>query len=99
MKITVSDKAAEWFKEELQLSSGDDVQFFVRYGGCGNFQTGFSLGVTEKAPEEPAASFEKYGVNYYVEKKDEWYFDGKDFSVNYNEDTEEIEYKHDDNTK
>ncbi len=95
--MTVTDQAITWFKDELQLNKGDFVQFFVRYGGCGNFQTGFSLGVAEKEPEDPAVSFEKDGIQFYVEKKDEWYFDNEDFYVDYNEDKEEIEYLHNEN--
>ncbi|PYZ93945.1 hypothetical protein CR194_10250 [Salipaludibacillus keqinensis] len=96
MKITVTNEALKWFKKELEVDSGDHVQFFVRYGGCGDFQTGFSLGVTVKAPDEEATSTEKEGILFYVEKKDEWYFDGQGFVVTYDEEKEEISYNHDD---
>ncbi|WP_416151281.1 HesB/YadR/YfhF family protein [Salipaludibacillus sp. HK11] len=94
MNINVSDEAVKWFEKELELDSGDQVQFFVRYGGCGDFQSGFSLGVTVKAPDEEAVSIEKDGILFYVEKKDEWYFDGHSLVVNYNEDIQEITYDH-----
>ncbi|WP_280769290.1 HesB/YadR/YfhF family protein [Salipaludibacillus daqingensis] len=96
MNMTVTDEALKWFKNELEVKSGDSVQFFVRYGGCGDFQTGFSLGVAVKTPDEKAASIEKEGILFYVEKKDEWYFDGQNFAVSYDEDKQEISFGHDD---
>jgi uncharacterized protein YneR len=94
MQVIISEQALEWFKKELEVTSGDHVQFFARYGGCGNFQSGFSLGVTVKAPEEEAASVEKDGILFYVEKKDEWYFDGKDLKVTYDEEKQEVSYNY-----
>lgn len=97
--MTITDKAFTWFKDELNLEAGDNVQFFVRYGGFGQFQSGFSLGIAEKAPDEPAVSTDKEGVTFYVETKDEWYFDGKSFQVNYSDDKGEITYDHEENNK
>ncbi|MCR6111410.1 hypothetical protein HXA35_13760 [Bacillus sp. A301a_S52] len=94
MNMTVTNDAVEWFKKELDVESGDHVQFFVRYGGCGNFQSGFSLGVAVKAPDEEAVSDDKEGIHFYVEQKDEWYFDGADFEVIYDKDEQEIKYNH-----
>ncbi|UTR11147.1 HesB/YadR/YfhF family protein [Evansella sp. LMS18] len=94
MEIEVTDKAAEWFKKELELTDGEAVQFFVRYGGHGDFQTGFSLGVTKKDPEDPAVETTKDNIQFFIENKDIWYFDGKNFLVEFNEDREEIVYKH-----
>jgi len=94
MDITVTSEALKWFKKELELNSGDHVQFFVRYGGCGDFQTGFSIGVTVKDPEGEVISIEKDGILFYVEKKDEWYFDGQDFSVSFDDEKQEISFGH-----
>ncbi|MDG5789168.1 HesB/YadR/YfhF family protein [Evansella sp. AB-P1] len=94
MNIEITDQAFEWFKEELELSNDDNVQFFVRYGGCGDFQTGFSLGVTVKKPDDPAVKIKKNGVHFYIERKDEWYFDNKDLKVAYDPQINEIKYLH-----
>ncbi|WP_026690281.1 HesB/YadR/YfhF family protein [Alteribacter aurantiacus] len=94
MELTISDKAYDWFKEELELEEGEAVHFYVRYGGCGNFQSSFSLAMAKKDPEDPAVTKEVNGVTFYVEKKDEWYFDDKDLSVELNEDNGEIVYLH-----
>lgn len=41
MNITINEDALNWYKEELDLESGDQVRFFVRYGGCSNVQRDF----------------------------------------------------------
>lgn len=41
MNMTINEDALNWYKEELDLESGDQVRFFVRYGGCSNVQKGF----------------------------------------------------------
>ena len=94
MDMTITDRAYEWFKEEMNLAEGDHVQFFVRYGGDANFQTGFSLALGVKEPDEPAVQAEKGGIIFYIEQKDIWYFDNEDFKVEYDEDIGEIRYVH-----
>lgn len=34
MNMKVNKDALDWYKEELELETGDQVRFFVRYGGC-----------------------------------------------------------------
>ena len=94
MNIEVTDKAFDWFKNELDVTSGDQIQFFVRYGGDSDFQEGFSIGVIKKEKDDPSVEVKKESVVFYIEKKDEWYFDNKDFLVEFNEDIQEIQYKH-----
>lgn len=92
LNIEITDKAVEWFRQELDAQQGDNIQFFVKYGGSGDFQTGFSLGVQMKEPEEIAVISEKAGMKFYIEGKDIWYFDNQDLLVDYDEETSEIKY-------
>lgn len=94
MKMTVTDRARAWFEEEMNINSGQAVQFFVRYGGDANFQSGFSLAVAVKNPDDPEVMTEVNGITFYVEQKDSWYFDNTDFTVDYDEDIGEITYTH-----
>jgi len=89
LKITIDNKAADWYINELQLEKGDMVQFFVRYGGCSNVQKGFSLGVVKQSPEEIGSSVESKGITFFVENRDLWYFDEHDLHVDLDEDGEE----------
>ncbi|GEL06772.1 HesB/YadR/YfhF family protein [Salisediminibacterium halotolerans] len=94
MNMTVTERAGKWFEEEMGVHKGDAVQFFVRYGGDANFQSGFSLAVALKKPDEPALMTELNGITFYVEQKDSWYFDNTDFTVDYDDDIGEIRYLH-----
>ena len=43
MKIKLTDRAVEWFKDELDLPENNKVlQFYVRYGGEFQLKQGFS---------------------------------------------------------
>ncbi|OXS79993.1 HesB/YadR/YfhF family protein [Domibacillus enclensis] len=92
MNITVTTDAKKWFKEEMQVKSGEAVRFYVRYGGSSPLHDGFSLGVAKDEPAEPAVSIVEDGITFFVEEKDIWYFDGHDLQVNYNESLQEPHY-------
>ncbi|ASS91301.1 MAG: hypothetical protein C6W58_04930 [Bacillaceae bacterium] len=85
MKLNITDDAAKWYKEELELNEGDAVRFFVRYGGCGHVQSGFSLGIAKEAPNQIGIKAEKLGVTFYVEHDDLWYFDNHDVTIQLDE--------------
>ncbi|MET3574858.1 uncharacterized protein YneR [Bhargavaea ullalensis] len=93
MKIKISDGALAWFKDEMDVSAGDHIRFRVRYGGAG-LQPGFSIGLSPDDPDSPAASEERDGVTFFVEKDDEWYFDGHDLIVDYDENLDEPDYRY-----
>ncbi|PBB04858.1 MULTISPECIES: HesB/YadR/YfhF family protein [Salimicrobium] len=89
MNITVSEEAAQWYKEEMDLTEGDAIQFFVRYGGSGGLQPGLSLGMKIETPYEPVAETNVEGILFFVEKADEWYFDTYSLKITYDENLEE----------
>ena len=93
MDIKISDDAFKWFHDEMEVSFGETVRFFVRYGGSG-LQPGFSLGVTKDQPNEAAAEVENDDVLYFIEQNDLWYFDGHDLTVSVNDDLQELDYSY-----
>lgn len=93
MKISISDKAFEWYKEDMNLTEGDCVKFYVRYGGFNSFMKGFSLGVDKTNPEHAKAQFEKDGITFFMEDDDIWYLDNKDLIVDFNEQLGEPEFR------
>ncbi|MFC5734472.1 HesB/YadR/YfhF family protein [Cytobacillus gottheilii] len=94
MNIQVSDTAAQWYIKEMDLSKGDYVRFFARYGGCSTVQQGFSLGISNEEPYNTGASIEKDGITYFIEEKDLWYFDQHDLKVDYDEGADEPIYQY-----
>ena len=93
MKITVTEKAMAWFKEEMDAKPGDHIRFFARYGGCSTVQSGFSLGVSREMPNHIGAKHEQAGITFYIEENDLWYFEENDLIVDCNpEDESELTY-------
>jgi uncharacterized protein YneR len=93
MKITINDDAAAWYENEMDLSTGSFLRFFVRYGGFSSIQQGFSLGVSKETPDHIGVKTEKNGVTYYIEEKDIWYFDNHDLIVELHPVGQEPEFK------
>lgn len=46
MKLTVTDNALNWFKEEVELESGNKVRFIVQIYGDSKIREGYSLAFT-----------------------------------------------------
>ncbi|WP_223700031.1 HesB/YadR/YfhF family protein [Sutcliffiella deserti] len=85
MKLTMSKQALEWYKSELDLKSGDNIRFHVRYGGHSTVQKGFSLGIEKESPDQPADTVQYEGITFFIEEKEEWYFDGHDLHITFDE--------------
>ena len=95
MKMDISNEAAKWLKQEMNLQKGDYVNFHARYGGKSPLHQGFSLGISDHKPHtEISAEIEKEGITFYVSEGDLWFFDGHDFHVNLNGRTGELEFKY-----
>ena len=92
MKMSITQPAAKWYIDELNLDEGDHVRFFARYGGFGGIHKGFSLAISNDSPNDPAIKIESLGVTFFVEKSDIWYFDGYDFHIKYSRKYDEVEY-------
>ncbi|GAA5416043.1 hypothetical protein Pryu01_01075 [Paraliobacillus ryukyuensis] len=93
MELSITQPAANWFISEMDLSEGDFVRFFVRYGGHGGVHKGFSLGIsTNNTPNDPATQVVKQGITFYVEKSDAWYFEGMNFHIKYSRKFDDIDF-------
>lgn len=94
MKITVTEKAMQWFLTEMEASSGESIQFYARYGGSSKLHEGFTLGLTKAQPDEVGAELKQQGIHFFIEERDLWYFDGHDLVVDLNEQRNEIEFEY-----
>ncbi|MDE5412791.1 HesB/YadR/YfhF family protein [Alkalihalobacterium chitinilyticum] len=92
MSIEVTKPAYQWFKDEFNLEGTEYMRIFVRYGGCGSFQQGFSLGIVKEEPKDAAIEVNMEGTIFFIEKEDMWYFDGKGVKIKYSRTKEEIEF-------
>lgn len=92
VKILITEEAFQWFKDEFDLEKDDYMRIFVRYGGCGSFQQGFSLGVIKDSPKQAATTLLVNGVTFFVEEEDLWYFENKNIKLDFNKAMKEIEF-------
>ncbi|WP_040208949.1 HesB/YadR/YfhF family protein [Neobacillus jeddahensis] len=95
MNIQITSEAAAWYREELSLTNGDFLRFFVRYGGCSTVQSGFSLGIAQEEPVDIGVKTVQNEITFYIEEKDLWYFDDHDLIIEYQSDYDEpvFQYK------
>ncbi|WP_251511138.1 HesB/YadR/YfhF family protein [Oceanobacillus luteolus] len=92
MKITVSDKAHNWYIDEMGLEKGDGVRFFGKVYGKTEVHDNFSVGINVGTPTDPLATETIDGITYFIEKSDEWFFKGYDFQIEYNDEMKEVSY-------
>ncbi|WP_342597946.1 HesB/YadR/YfhF family protein [Psychrobacillus sp. FSL H8-0483] len=92
MKIFISSDALEWFHGEMEATNGDTIRFYARYGGSSPVHDAFSLGVTKDTPFEPSATVQIEHIMFFVEERDEWYFDGHDLYVEIDSKLNELAY-------
>ncbi|HEK9099529.1 HesB/YadR/YfhF family protein [Bacillus pfraonensis] len=94
MNIQIESRAMQWFKEEMNLQSGDFVRFVVRYGGNSTIQSSYSLGLVFEEPEDIATSTEQDGIQFFIDEDDIWYFQDYDLVVSYHMEMDEIEFNY-----
>ncbi|MFC4023046.1 HesB/YadR/YfhF family protein [Oceanobacillus longus] len=89
MKLDISNEAAIWYKEELDIDGTEEIRFFVRYGGVGGKIPGFSLGVKKDHPQSVHTSKNVENITFYVEDADVWYFEESDLNIEFDEQRKE----------
>jgi len=94
MKIILSNEAMQWFQEEMEAQPGEYIRFYARYGGSSPLHDGFSLGVTKEEPLELSIELVAEDIHFYIETRDEWYFDGHDLHVNVDPVLKELTYSY-----
>lgn len=93
MKITVTEKAQQWFKDEVGVQQGMYVGFFGKIYGKTGIHEGFSIGVNVGEPYDVLYEEEIGGITYYVEKNDEWFFSDYNLVVDYDDQKDEPAYE------
>ena len=94
MNIHISEEALTWFKDEMLVEEGEQVRFYVRYGGSSPLHDGFSLGVNKDEPVDPGERIEIDKREFFIEEGDLWFFDGHDLFVEFDEKLQEPSYEY-----
>lgn len=93
MEITINPQAAKWFKEEVGLKDGFGIRFKSRIYGSSPINDGFSIGIEPDVPLNPIASTKvENGIMFFIEENDEWFFNGYDLYVDFDEKLREPKY-------
>ncbi|MDU5335249.1 iron-sulfur cluster biosynthesis protein [Enterococcus sp.] len=93
MKLTITPKAQEWFKRELELAEGQGIKFYGKVYGKTQVHDGFSVGMSVDIPENPLLEENANGMMFFVEEADEWFFKGYDLVVDYDAELDEPKYE------
>lgn len=81
MKIEITDSAKEWFENEVGLEKGNGVRFMGKVYGKTEVHEGFSVGMEVTQPVDVLVKTTINDVTYFIDKNDEWFFNGDRKSV------------------
>ena len=93
MKLTITPKAQEWFKREIELGDNQGIKFYGKVYGKTQVHDGFSVGMSVDIPENPLIEEDVNGMTFFVEEADEWFFKGYDLVVDYDTELNEPKYE------
>lgn len=92
MKVTVTPKVLEWFKQEIVLEPEQGIRFFGKIYGSTQVHEGFSVGMSVDHPERILFEDRIDGVLFFIDQNDDWFFRGYDMLVDYDEVLKEPTY-------
>ena len=90
MRLAVEQSAARWYIREMELSDGDHVRIFVRLGGSGSVQPGYSLGIMKDIPRNPGLLHVVEGITFYMEADNLWFLEDKALVIRFLEREDDI---------
>lgn len=92
MKLTITPKAQEWFKREIELDDNQGIKFYGKVYGKTQVHDGFSVGMSVDAIDSPLVKTTIGDQLFYIEEADEWFFKGYDLVVDYDTVLDEPKY-------
>lgn len=92
MKLTITPRAQQWFKDEVGVTSDSGIRFYGKIYGKTDVHEGFSIAMSVEAPDQPLVKEVIDGITYFIEETDDWFFKGYDLLVDYDEDKDEPKY-------
>lgn len=93
MKLHVTPEAASWFIEEMGLTSGEAIRFYIQlYGSSGTKHHNYSLGIMRDTPgSDVSVRTEVNGITFFFTESDKWFLD--DYSMTVTVDGDELRYE------
>ncbi|WP_079707633.1 HesB/YadR/YfhF family protein [Paraliobacillus ryukyuensis] len=82
MAMHMTEEAAKWYQEEMDLESGDYVHFYVKlYGGIPTAHPNYFLGVSIGKDGEMSHYQTFDGVTFYFSEQDAWFLNQYDLAI------------------
>lgn len=97
MKLTVTPKAIEWFKKEMDLDKEMGIRFYGKVYGKTQVHDGFSVGMSVDTPNQTIVQETIEDILFFIDEADEWFFKGYDLIVDYDEKLDEPKYRFEEN--
>ena len=79
MKLIVTTAAAQYLADQIGLRAGDSVAISGERVAKGQFKIRYQ----PKEPIQPVATAAQVGISFYVEFAEEWFFSGKQVTIDY----------------
>ncbi|MFK4567580.1 HesB/YadR/YfhF family protein [Enterococcus sp. UD-01] len=92
MKLVITPRAQQWFKEEVGVTADTGIRFYGKIYGKTAVHDGFSIAMSVEAPDQPLIKENINGITYFIEETDDWFFKGYDLQVDYDEEKDEPQY-------
>lgn len=82
MGFQVTEEAAQWYIDEMGLTNGDYIHFFVKlYGGIPTAHPNYFLGVSVGKDGEMSYYHTVNGVTFYFSEQDAWFLQEYDLTI------------------
>lgn len=92
MKLVITEKAQQWFKDEINVQSDMGIRFYGKIYGSTPVHEGMSVGMSVEEPGNPLVKEEIEGLVYFIDETDDWFFKGYDLIVDFDEQENEPKY-------
>lgn len=93
MELIIENDAAKWFKEEVGIAEGSGIRFKAKIYGSSPVNDTFALQIEPTEPRNTIVETRAdNGVLFFIEKDDEWFFQGHDLVVSLDEESKEPIY-------
>ena len=87
MGFEVSKAAAQWYQDEMNLTQGDYVQYYLQiYGGIPTSLPNYSLGMSVGKTDDIAVKVVVEGITFFFNEDNAWLFTEYDMKVDVEKD-------------
>ncbi|MCI5775547.1 MAG: iron-sulfur cluster biosynthesis protein [Aerococcus sp.] len=84
MNISLTENAMKFFKDEMGLGEGQGVRFTSKVYGKTEVHEGLSVALRVETPNDNVLGLTTVdGIQFFTDKNDDWFFNGYDLEVDY----------------